>query len=232
MICAMRSEVGPIARGLGLEPCHIDGCAAAYQGYAGSIHVVAVVTTMGTKAAQRATEALFATMPIDHVMVAGVAGGVDPTLAIGQLVVPEVVIDSASGRELHPVTLPGHRASGVIATSDALHYGDEELNALLQAGITAVDMETASIGAVCEQHGCPWSAFRAISDRVQEAGHNYEAFSLANPDGTPDMSAVAWFVLRRPWRVPHLVRLGRGAHRAITQAAEATIVACVRFEVS
>jgi adenosylhomocysteine nucleosidase len=222
----MRSEARPIVQALGLQPYRIDGCAAAFRGVVGNAEVVAVVTTMGTDAAQLATSAVLDHASFDHVIVAGVAGGVDPGLTIGQLVVPESVVHLDSGRELHPLVMAGHRSSGVLATSDELHYGADAVRALLDAGITAIDMETAAVGAVCEDRGRSWSVFRAISDRVQDAGTNYDAFALARPDGTPDGRAVARFVLTRPWRLPYLARLGTGTHRAIKTAAAATIATC------
>ena len=84
-------------------------------------------------------------------------------------------------------------------------------------------METAAIAAVCERRGCPWSVFRAISDRADDGSTDAAIFGLAAPDGAPDVRAVARFLVTRPWRIPQLVRLGRGLARATQTAANAAL---------
>ena len=49
--------------------------------------------------------------------------------------------------------------------------------------------------------------------------------ALAGPDGNPRFSAVARFVLARPWRIPQLVRLGRGLSVSTRAAAKAAVAA-------
>ena len=122
---------------------------------------------------------------------------------------------------LHPTPLADHRPRGVIVTSDELQYGAEMHGWLAAEGADAVDMETGAIGLVCEARSVPWSAFRSISDRVDEHAESYDVFHLAHPDGSPDLGASVRFVLRRPGSIPYLVRLGRGAQRAAAEAAAA-----------
>ena len=87
-------------------------------------------------------------------------------------------------------------------------------------------METSAVAAVCERRGCPWSVFRAISDRAGDPGIDSEVFGLAGPDGGPNLPAVARFVLTRPWRLPKLARLARDMRNA-TQVAAAAAVAAI-----
>ncbi|UCE87523.1 MAG: nucleoside phosphorylase, partial [Deltaproteobacteria bacterium] len=88
-----------------------------------------------------------------------------------------------------------------------------------------IDMETAAVAAVCERRRCPWSVFRAISDRADDGSTDAAVLALAGPDGRPDLLAVARLVLTRPRRVPQLVRLARGATRAARVAASAAVAA-------
>jgi len=46
-------------------------------------------------------------------------------------------------------------------------------------------METSAIAAVCEGRHCPWSVFRAISDRADDGSSDTAVFGLAGPDGRP-----------------------------------------------
>jgi adenosylhomocysteine nucleosidase len=89
----------------------------------------------------------------------------------------------------------------------------------------AIDMETAAIAAVCDSRGCPWSAFRAISDRADDGTTDAAVLALTRPDGSPNLLALARFVLTQPRRIPQLVRLGHGARAATRAAAGAALAA-------
>ena len=89
-------------------------------------------------------------------------------------------------------------------------------------------METSAIAAVCERRGCPWSVFRAISDRADDGSSDPAVLGLAGPDGSGDLRAVARLLLRQPWRVVQLARLARGLNLATARAAQATLRALER----
>jgi nucleoside phosphorylase len=186
-----------------------------------SDNVVTGVTGIGMARATRKTEELLAANDVERLIMIGVAGGLSGT-TIGQVLVPEVVIDRATGRELRPEPIGGHTARGRLATGE--FTADDASIAELEAnGVTAVDMETFAVGAVCEDRGVPWSVFRAISDRPSDRMVDDDVFKLASPDGSPNMAAVARYIARKPWRVPTLLRLGRDLTTATGAAAEAAI---------
>jgi nucleoside phosphorylase len=160
---------------------------------------------------------------IGHVLVVGVAGGIGPTVAIGDLVVPERVLDLDSGAEHRPARLGAETPRGTLVTCGKLVTDLQVIGRLERAGAVAIDMETSAVAAVCERRGCPWSVFRAISDRADDGSSDPALLGLAGPDGSGDLAAVARFVLRQPWRIPQLVRLGRGLHRATACAAGAAV---------
>jgi hypothetical protein len=142
---------------------------------------------------------------------------------------PEVVVDSASGREYRPVQLGPAPPHGRLLSSDRLVTSLEEAAALEESGVVGLDMETAAVAAVCERRGCPWSVFRAISDRVTDGTTDPAVLALAGPDGSGDARAVARYLLPRPWRIVRLARLGLGSWRAANAAAEAAVEACDRL---
>jgi adenosylhomocysteine nucleosidase len=219
-VCAMPMELRPLARLLGLRR---EG--AAHTGSLDGRPVVAVVTGMGTRLAAERTARLLAGEAVpEQVVVVGITGAVDDESPIGALVVPERVVDGATGREHHhrpPGTAAAH---GVLWTTTGMTAPDE-LPALRARGVVALDMETAAVAAACEERGVPWSVFRCISDRATDPNVDDEVFHLSRQDGTPDLPAVARYVARHPGRIPGLVRLGRGARLAAERAAEAAIAA-------
>jgi adenosylhomocysteine nucleosidase len=186
--------------------------------------IVTGVTGIGTKRATKAALEMVTANKLERLIMIGVAGGLAGT-SIGDVIVPEVVVDHATGREVHPEPIGGHTARGTIVTTDELFTDTAFLAELEARGVVALDMETAAVGAVCEAHGVPWSAFRAISDRPSDGLVDDSVFKMAKPDGTPNLVAVARFVLPRPWKLPGLMKLGRDLNVATSAAAAAALAA-------
>jgi adenosylhomocysteine nucleosidase len=225
----MPSELRPLVKKLGLRPSPSPVGTRVHEGLSGSASVVAAMTGMGTAGAAKAARRMLDAGDVDHMMVVGIAGGIDDRLAIGDVIRPGIVIDGASGDEYRPHPL-GDGADppdgGALHTSDEFIVDPERVAALRDRGVIAMDMETAAVAAVCEELGCPWSVVRAISDRSSDGMADEAVFQLAHPDGSPNLRAVARFVLRHPGRVPQLVRLGRDAGVATNAAAGAAAEAC------
>jgi adenosylhomocysteine nucleosidase len=150
----------------------------------------------------------------------GIAGGVGPSVRIGDVVVPEVVLDAAGG-EHRPVPLPGTTPRGIMRTSGEIDVTDDDVAALRDRGVIALDMETAAVGAVCEARGVPWSVVRAISDHTDDGFVDSAVLSMTNSDGTPNVGAVVRYLARHPFHIARLSKLARGARMATTASAAA-----------
>jgi len=228
ILAPMRSELRPLVRSLSLRRAP-SGAGALLSGSVGRLEIVATTTGIGTRAAARAARRVLDATRVDHLVVVGIAGGIGPSVAIGDLVVPDRVLDLATGAEHRPTALGDTPARGTLATSDELLVDPDEAARLERQGVIAIDMETAAIGAVCEERRCPWSVFRAISDRADDGSSDPAVFGLAGPDGDPNLPALVRFVLTRPWRVPQLARLARGLRLATNAAASAAVAALERL---
>ena len=224
ILAPMRPELRPLLRPLSLRRVGAGG-ATLFTGALGRLEVVAAITGIGMRAAARTAERLLAATAVDHLVVVGIAGGIAAGAGVGDLVVPDLVLDLATGVVHHPTLIGVGPARGTLATSDALVVDRDALARLAAQGVVAIDMETAAIAAVCERRGVAWSVFRAISDRAGEGPLDAEILRLAGSEGRPAPLAVARFLLTRPWRVPALVRLGRGSYRATRAAADAALAA-------
>ena len=75
---------------------------------------------VGPVAAARSTERLLDRLTVDHVVVSGIAGGIDPTSTIGSVIVPEIMLDVASGQEYRPSPLGTLERAGTVGTVDEL----------------------------------------------------------------------------------------------------------------
>jgi adenosylhomocysteine nucleosidase len=229
LLVPMRSELRPVVQELGLSrtPAPKGNAPVVHTGRRGEVDVTAVLAGVGTAPAAAATErVLTASGRVDHVVVVGIAGGIVAGQAIGDLIVPETVVDGASGAEYQPYPLGDHTPAGTLSTSDELIVDPAAVAELVGRGVVALDMETAAIAAVCERHGRPWSVFRAISDRAGDGLIDPEIAALASADGSAGLPAVLKLVARHPSRVRDLARLGRDVKVAARAAAVTAAAAC------
>jgi nucleoside phosphorylase len=220
----MPMEIKPLVRKLRLHEETVGGVDVRAGRLAGR-DVVAIVTGMGPKLATEGVERLLAAVDVDRVLVVGITGALENETPIGTLILPEVVVDSATGEEHRPVQMGGGTPAGKMWTTDGLTTDPDQLARLRAEGVVSLDMETAAIAAVCEHRGIPWSVFRVISDRASDGSIDEEVFQLGNQDGTPRIGASILYLLTHPGRIPGLLRVARGAKLAADRAADAAISA-------
>ena len=182
MLAPMQCELQPIVRRLGME-----GDGSFYEGRVGDgVEVVAMLTNIGmangASAARRMLE-----HGVDHVMVVGIAGGVDEdVLKIGDVIVPETVIGRAMERTFRPTFVgdivprnvelwrrPHHRSRR--AGTDGRRRRDRGRHG-----------DRGRRRGVRRRGHVAWSVFRGISDFAGGGLIDGELFALTNPDGTAD----------------------------------------------
>jgi adenosylhomocysteine nucleosidase len=219
VLAAMKIELRPLFKSCGLERDASNP--KIFRGKTSGVDIVATVMNMGTKAAAAATERVLDAAAVDHLICIGVAGGLGPSVKVRELVVPEVVVDAATGTEYRPAPLPGFTARGKLWTSDDFETDPVVLMPLTEKGVIALDMETAAIGAVCERRGVPWSVVRGLSDHVTDAPVDKAVFALSTPDGGANVKALAKYVLPKPWRLRSLAQMARNSTAAANASAEA-----------
>jgi nucleoside phosphorylase len=227
LIAPMPNELSPLVKMLGLKRTGAQGDYPVYSGRLGDNDVVATRTGIGPQLALDATERLLATGSFDHVLVSGIAGGIEPVTAVGDLVVPEEVVDSANGDRFRATPLGSVTPKGTIRMGGGESYRltADDLTRLKGEGVIALDMETAAVARVCDGHGVPWTAFRSISDMAGDETVGEVVMTLANPDGSPNIPASLKFLVTHPRRIPRMVRLAREAQAAAVTAAKAAIAA-------
>lgn len=216
-------ELRPLRRRLGLRRSSV--------GYTGRINdraVIAVVTGIGTAAAAGATARLLGAAEVEWVIVVGITGAIENDVPIGTLVLPDRVVNGATGSAYHPRPLGVGDGHGTMWTTDELLLDPAVLADLRAQGVVSLDMETAAVAEVCDGHGVAWSVVRAISDRAGDGDVDADIVSLTRPDGTAKLSAAARYLVRHPRALPRLVRLANGSRLAAVRAADAAILAVSR----
>jgi adenosylhomocysteine nucleosidase len=146
---------------------------------------------------------------VDLIILAGLAGGLDPTLAVG-----DVVIQLPAEWSMPTDWIPsGARLGKIVGAPSAVCTLSAKAALYRSTGAAAVDMETHVVTAFTERIGKPLIVIRAISD---SAGENIDPglLTLVNPTGHVRPGAVAGHLLRKPVGVVSLVRLARAVRIA------------------
>jgi hopanoid-associated phosphorylase len=164
----------------------------------------------------------------------GIAGGLDPALTCGDLVVATKVrgpggayaADLAWSAEL--ARLCGARL-GMVAGAPAVVGEPARKRALRAAtGALVVDLETEAAAAFAASRRLPFAALRAVADTAEEVLPRAAAVGL-RPDGRPAAGRVALALLRQPRELPALLTVAkrsRVALQALGGAREALRRAC------
>lgn len=182
-------------------------------------------------AGARAGEALRALMRDrrpEAVVIAGVCGGLDPSLAAGDLLLARRVVADDGAELLPPRVLfeearselmrcgVGFASSALLTLDGPAGNGRARAELWNAHGAGGVDMETYAIARAAEEHGVPWVALRAVVDPARDGLPR----SLRAWNGESDADVVR-AALRRPLEWPAYVRLAFAMRRAMRSLAAA-----------
>ena len=137
VLAPMPLEMHAIVTAFGLAPSG-DDKRAPWTGRVGNSTVTAIHIGMGPPVTRAATARLFdeaspAHVPVDHVMIAGICGGLSADLEVGTLINPEIIVEYASGATYRH-TPPGDAPqAGKLITTEEVTL-DREFSRALPRG--------------------------------------------------------------------------------------------------
>lgn len=212
VLAAVDLEARTLARHLGLSPV-----ASAWSHFSGgALEIVAVglgACHLGTRARPPAGAAL--------VVSAGVCGALAPELAVGALVVPEVVL-GPDGRRRATAAVGGPRRHGTLLTVDrVLEDAAAKARRWLETGALAADMESAAILDWAAARGLPALVVRGVSDPATR-GVPADLARVVHDDGHVQPMLAVSAMLARPRVLADAVAL-----RTATSAALKTVAAAL-----
>ena len=230
ILAPMPLEMDAVISVFGLHPIG-EGFHAPCTGQVGDSAVTAIHVGMGPAPTRAALARLFERgLPdsgeLDHVMIAGICGGLDPDLPVGTVINPEIVVEHSTGlcyRHRPPGDAP---LRGKLITTETVLFDTELSHRFFADGCVAVDMETSAVAEMCEPRGVPWSVYRCIGDRHFDGLLDARLVALTNPDGSVDAAAIQKLLTEQPEVAAKLEPLSRDAARAARLAAEAAFRGC------
>lgn len=229
VVAAMPQEIAPLLRRIGgYRKERVSGF-NLYRFALPGADVLLIESGMGPAHALRATETLISAARPRALVNYGLCGGVEPGLALGELVLAERVLWLEGGRltqegepeqQLARVALEACAAAGValrkgsFVTAAAIMNKQEVARSL--AGGTAcpvLEMETTAVLRAARREGIPFLALRCVSDaHDEELGFSLEEFCDRELRISP--LRVLGCMARKPWIVPQLLRLSGNSKKA------------------
>jgi adenosylhomocysteine nucleosidase len=192
--------------------------------------VIPLISGADCEALRRALEEKAQT-PFSAVVSFGLAGGLEPALKPGTMIVASAVVAGGERREcstaLARMLIEGFAGAGV-ATREGLVAGVEapvmtpQAKAALfrDSGALAVDMESHLAAAFAKRQGLPFAVARAVSDPARRALPPLAAKAV-RPDGSVDISYILRELGREPRQLAGLIAAGLDS-----RAAFATLSRC------
>ena len=185
-------------------------------------------SAFGPDAAARAAQDLIE-QGVEGLASAGIAGGLDPALRAGDLILPREVVGPERIYPVDPLwhdglagRLGGTIEQGRLLGVDVTIAGVAEKAALAkQYDARAVDMESHAVARVAAAAGLPFLAVRVVAD---PAGRTIPraALQAIGPDGSLRPSAAIGALMLRPWELVGCLRLfadERAALRSLRRVA-------------
>jgi hopanoid-associated phosphorylase len=151
----------------------------------------------------------------------GVAGGIDPGLAPGDLVIGTSVdlggaslkTDEAWVKRLSNA-LPTARTGIVCGAQEPALTVAAKTALQAESGGLVIDLESGAVAEACAAKGVPFAVLRAVADPADRAIPAFALKGLAE-DGRTQALPVILGLLGRPWELPALLGLARGNRAAL-----------------
>jgi len=208
IIAAMERELAPLTSDWELSTVHAgDQALICHEGP----DVVAVFSGMGSKRAEIAARAAVEKYSPKALVSAGLAGALMRSLKVGNVVLPNVIIDAASGTEFR-CNLGGDVIGGGVLVSSfeiAEKQSKPELVECFHALV--VDMEAAGVAKVAREYDLRFRCVKAISDELEFAMPPLNRFVR---DGVLQSGKLMRWISLRPQYWPAMIALGINSQRA------------------
>ncbi len=154
----------------------------------------------------------------------GLAGGLDPALTTGSLVISHRVATREAAYEgdaawagAMSAEIEGH---GMIVCGGTVFGADlpvlspkHKAELFARTGSVIVDMESAAVAQAAQEAGLPFVVVRAVSDDADATVPDY-ATDAIDADGRADAFSVLGGLIGDPLSLPQLIGVAAGASRA------------------
>ena len=209
IVAAMERELAPLLEDWELGTVNAGGrTLICYE----SENAVAVFGGMGCTRSEQAAIAVVEKYAPQVLISAGLAGALIRSMKAGNIFLPNVIVDAASGTE-YRCSLGGEVIGGGVLVSNFEIAGKQTKQELVDCfHALVVDMEAAGVARVAMERGLGFRCVKAISD---EFDFNMPPLNrFVNEEGNLETGRLVRWVSVRPryWRA--MAALGQNSRRA------------------
>lgn len=198
---------------------HLVGIITGMRAEARLLRGLPLVACAGAEpeAAARALVAAGATRLLSF----GLAGGLDPALAPGRVILATTIIDGGErwptdGAWRRAARGPGRGGAPLLASGRPLAGRADKAAAFAATGAAAVDMESGAVARVAAQAGLPFLAARAVADPAWQSLPP-QALACIDGQGRLRLRAALWALLRHPAETARLALQAQAGMAALRQ---------------
>ena len=218
IVCALPIELGAFVARCKRVRKYVGSNFVFQGGTYGNIRVVVVTSGTGFARARAATQALLDAHSPKWLLSSGFAGGLVPSIKVGDIVVANCIADAHGQSLAIDVGFPSDAERrihvGRLLTCDTVVRLVEEKRELGQRyEAIAVDMESLAVAQVGRERGVRFLSVRVISDDLSE-DLPPEVLTLFGATGTRRMGAALGAIWKRPDSVRDMWKLRQTAHFA------------------
>jgi len=182
-----------------------------------------VISGMGSEAAAAAALALLAA-GARNLLSFGLAGGLDPALAAGAILLPQAVTDDAGTvhmtfspwRERLAARLGSRVVVGgtLLSVARPLTTPESKSEARIRTAACAVDMESFAVAAVAARHAVNFLVARAVVDTASDTVPG-SVMLATGPHGEIDVPRLLLGLMRAPSQLGGMLQLARRSRAAL-----------------
>jgi adenosylhomocysteine nucleosidase len=209
IIAALESELQPLVKAWKKSVLSVDGKAVTcHEGE----EAIAVAGGIGSRRAGAVARAVVEAFRPQVLVSAGLAGALIPTLKVGAVVLPNVIVDAETGVEYRCDVGGDVIGGGILVTAQEVAAAESKRRLVERFHALMVDMEAAGVARVAQQKGTGFRCVKAISDESDFVMPPLSRFVTA--DGQFEQGKFVRWLALRPQHWAKTIALGRNSARA------------------
>lgn len=146
----------------------------------------------------------------------GIAGGLQPGLEPGTVLVPNSVIDGPRAYPCHYALmefLGGSTAKPITSGLTIAATAEAKSVIFRHSKAVAIDLESGAVARAASEHGLPFAILRAVADPAERNLPPAACLPL-KPAGGIDLPRILLSIAARPGQIPGLIDLAKDAAKA------------------
>ncbi len=153
------------------------------------------------------------TTPPAAILSFGLAGGLDPTLRPGTIIIPTHVRSNSTNYPATPSLLGGATHDTLLASDTIIATASAKRALYHETNAAAVDMESGAVAKTATAAGIPFAVLRAICDPADRTLPPAALLAL-NSNGRINATRILASLLANPTQIAALLALARDAAKA------------------